>query len=93
MKQDTKYDTYTYTIPTCLLSALFNGDVSGISDKDEKALNNFLDKVESEFTGQSYRWELQNSQSPHFTHNSDVFGSLGCDCIEIELNVFHTKQE
>jgi hypothetical protein len=69
-------DTYTYQFPAYALCALINGDYSGLSDDDEKNLNDFLER-------ENYVdcWDCSSDIEPSFCPFPE-FG-LACDCVEV----------
>jgi len=74
-------ETYTYQFPTYALSALFNGDYSGLDDEDIENLEAFLKR-------ESYIdvWDCDSDDEGSFTSHPE-FG-LACDCIEVTGVVF-----
>ena len=77
-------EQYTYNFPTYALSALFNGDYSGIDDEDIENLEAFLER-------ESYIdvWDCEPDEEPSFTPHPE-FG-LACDCITVIGTVFEKE--
>ena len=73
-------ETYTYTFPAYALSALFNGDRSGLAPKDCENLDAFLER-------ESYidEWE-QLEVEPSFCKFPE-FG-LAADCVKLRGTVW-----
>ena len=69
-------DTYTYNFPAYAMSALFNGDTSGIEQEDIDHLDAFL-KREDYIDD----WDYDPEEDSFFVHNPE-FG-LACDCITL----------
>jgi len=69
-------EKHTYTFPSYAISALINGDYSGLEEDDEKNLKGFLKR-------ESYidEWDVDSDQDPSFTSHP-AFG-LACDCVEV----------
>ena len=73
-------ETYTYNFPAYALSALFNGDYSGLEQEDIDNLEDFLKR-------ESYIdiWDCGEDE-PSFTRYPE-FG-LACDCVDVTGVVF-----
>lgn len=78
--------TETYIIPDFYLAALFNGDSSGLSDEDEKALDSF---VETEMKPKRRFNAIDTGQGLGFLryHDLEPYGVLACDCVEVIFDV------
>lgn len=64
----------TYTCPTWALSAIINGDYSGIEDPEDKAqVEKFIEDNQADFYG-------EEAGSYHSSH--PVFG-LPCECVDL----------
>jgi len=65
------HETYTYTMPTWAICAIFNGDLTGVNDEEEKQIDEFL-------AAESYidAWELIDDE-PSFSPSPE-FG-LPCE--------------
>ena len=80
-------EQYEYTFPSYALSALVNGDISGLDEEDERALNAFLER-------EHYvdDWDVKREEEtgeptePYFSSNPE-FG-LACDCVDVIGTVF-----
>lgn len=79
-------DLLEFKIPDWSLSAIVNGDFSGLSDDDEDKLNKFLDRLTEEY-GNSNLMLPPNERDlePHFTWRNDVDGHLGANVITMYL--------
>lgn len=80
---------YEFRIPTFLLSALVNGDLSGLDEDDEKTYRRMIAKFEELANGLPYTtsgWEDSDS-TKYFSYQPD-FCSLGCEVVDITLNIF-----
>jgi len=93
MKEITYYE---FQVPDFLLSALFNGDLSGLEDEDvklfeeaEKCFNSLME----ENKGSSYILSIANNEDggeqidPYFTHSPD-FCNLACNVFDCELHIY-----
>ena len=82
-----KHEIYTYTIPTMFLSTIFNADSSGLEDSNIEAWDKFESVIND--TYEDYTWDMpaDNAEGGFYKYN-DVFGWLGCDCIELKLYVW-----
>ena len=69
-------ETYSFAICSAYVSAIINGDYSGLEDREERLLNNFLDGV-SEELGQGI-WEVAHAES-EFAR--DEVTGLMADCV------------
>ena len=70
-------EQYTYDFPGYALSALFNGDTSGMDQEDIDNFNAFMEK-ESYITD----WQITDQDAdPYFTPRPE-FG-LSCDCVGV----------
>ena len=76
-----KFDQYEYSICGHYLSAIINGDTSGLSDNDEKDLDSFLHHVEAHGNG---HWSV-DSEEPSF--QEDEVSGLMADCYDCTYNV------
>jgi hypothetical protein len=78
----------TYQIPVWALSALINGDYSGLSDAEEQALHDFEMSMYHEF---KYHDEACTGLifspvgEPYFSHRNDIDG-LGGDVHDVEVS-------
>jgi len=73
---------YEYTIPAYMLCAIEYGDTSGLSDSDEKALDDFLESLPKGDRVLSF------GTISEFTTSNDVLGFIGCDCVHATLTIF-----
>ena len=80
-----------YTIPSELLCAMTNADVSGLCDAEIDA----IDDLETEATqlvvdngGTHYCWQYDPNEEPSFSswHDADQLGAA--DCIDVTLVIF-----
>ena len=74
-------NTYSYTFPAYALSALINGDTSGLEDDDEKNLNEFLKREHYVDHWDVDRDENGEAKEPYFS-KSPEFG-LACNCVDV----------
>jgi len=78
-------ETIEFTIPSHFLSALFNGDVSGLSDEDDKALDKFTDDNLKRY---SMFHAVDDSDAGFMSyHDMRNYGILACDCSTITFDV------
>ena len=83
---------FEYTFPSYALSALINGDYSGLEKEDESALNAFLEREKGIDV-----WDIKSdeetggSSEPYFSRNPE-FG-LACDCVDVIGIVFEKGEE
>lgn len=74
---------YDFRIPTWAICPIVNGDVSGISEEDEKKLDNFLSSIPS-----GGAWEFGNiDENKSFSYYNDI-DNLGNDVIEAKYTIF-----
>jgi len=80
-----KFEQYEYNICGAYLSAIINGDYSGLVDNEEAELNEFLDDVaiQHEILLPGH-WSV-DSEEPNFSMD-DVSGLMD-DCYECTYNV------
>lgn len=82
---------YEFKMPSFLLSAIYNGDVSGLNDEDIRTFNRVEQKAHDlmkKEKGSSYVWGMDDpDQEPYFTWNPD-FINLGCDVVDMQLVIF-----
>lgn len=76
----------TMELPAFWASALINGDVSGMEDEDEQALDKFTAYMVAEY-GQC--WAVDVSEESSFTrwHDAQSYGVLACDCAVYTFDV------
>ena len=69
-------EKYTYDFPAYALSALFNGDYSGMEQED-------IDNLEAFLKREDYidAWDCPEEAEPYFTPNPE-FG-MACCCVEL----------
>ena len=65
------FEVYEYTIPTFYLGALINGDISGLSDEEERELNTFLESLPG-----NGHWDYDDEH--YFSYYNDI-NNLGND--------------
>jgi len=73
-------DCITYTVPIFYLPAIINDDYSGLSDDEEKELDEFLNGIYQDF-GRGH-WAYNNCEN-YFTYTNDI-NNLGNDCVDIQ---------
>ena len=76
-----EFEQYEYTICGHYLSAIINGDYSGLEDSEEAELNEFLDSVSEHGNG---HWSV-DSEEPDFC--TDEVSGLMADCYDCTYNV------
>jgi len=80
------HETYQYVLPTYALSALVNGDVSGLEDCEIDAIEQFEQLViKRHGTG---HWANESDGDSYFAHYNDIDGTLGNDCEDWQYVVF-----
>jgi hypothetical protein len=72
---------YEYEVPSWALSALINGDVSGLSDEDEQKLDKFIDEVVSE-VGNANFYGGSEEDSLGFRRSNDI-DNLGSEVYKV----------
>lgn len=77
-----KFDYYTFNMGGHFLSAIINGDYSGLSDQDETNLNRFMDNLPDQFQLKGGHFDLMEGEA-HFSE-CEVSG-LFDECIEVRL--------
>ena len=77
-----KFDYYTFNMGAHFLSAIINGDYSGLSDQDETDLNRFMDNLPDEFQLRGGHFDLVEDEG-NFSR-CEVCG-LYADCVEVRL--------
>lgn len=80
------FTEYNYTIPAHMVCAIEYGDMSGLSDSDEKVLNVFIDSLPKGNRCLSFEVFTE------FTNENDVLGRIGCDCVEATLTLFEETE-
>ena len=82
-----KSESVTYAIPTWAIPYLFNGDLSGYTDEEERAVIQFEQDC-NEYArqqGASHCHFMDGESDPYFSHCNDVTGFVGGDVEEIDL--------
>jgi hypothetical protein len=75
-----KFDYYTYQIGVHYLSAIINGDTSGLSDGENLELDLFLDNLPVN----NGHWDIVNYDGEVYFKRCDVSG-LFSECLEARL--------
>lgn len=76
------WETIEYTVPEWALSALFNGDTSGLEEDDEAAIAAFLES-EKLFEERGH-WSYDSEKNePYFSHTNDIH-NLGDNVVDIQ---------
>lgn len=73
-----------FTIPTWALSALINGDESGLEEEDIEKLNKFVDETHKEYGNASFMLG-DKSEDTEFYYRNDIDGTLGGDVTTLYL--------
>jgi hypothetical protein len=74
------FDYYTFNIGSHFLSAIINGDYSGLSDQEEANLNYFMDNLPVK----NGHFDLANYEGETFFSDCEICGFYS-DCLEIRL--------
>ena len=72
-------EIYNVKLPTWALSAIFNGDYSGLEDREDKMIDDYL----ASFPPGGI-WDYEDLES-HFTHDPP-FG-LACDVVDATYTI------
>jgi hypothetical protein len=78
---------FEYTFPSYALSALINGDYSGLEKEHESALNAFLEREKGIDVWDIKRDEETGESSESYFSSNPEFG-LACDCVDVIGIVF-----
>lgn len=70
---------YEFVIPNWAMSALINGDFSGLSDEDEDKLNRFIEEVTAEYGNAWFMLPSDDKIDLGFKWRNDI-DNLGSDC-------------
>ena len=70
---------YTYTLPVHILPAIFNGDDSGLTDKESSDVQIFLDEVLTDQGLGCWAWP---DDEPSFRAHND-YDTLAGECVEV----------
>ena len=81
-------DFYNYTIGSHFLSAIINADCSGLTDEDERQLDDFLANLPPAAVGGV--WELQDDEYETDFARCEVT-DLMSDCVNVNLH-FHNPE-
>ena len=76
------FKEYIYTVPSPYLSALINGDYSGLNDDDEREIDSFIERVVEE-----HGHALFSGCTEAGLMVSNDINNLFCDCSELTLLV------
>ena len=77
-------DATTYTLPTWALPALFNGDVSGLTDEEVKQIDD-LERAARRAHGVGH-WSYNPEDEPYFSWHNDL-DNLGADVQAVDYVV------
>ena len=79
-------DLESFELPAHWVSALFNSDSSGLSDLEERQLDDFESMMLKEY-GSCHAVDC--SDEPYFLkyHDAYMFGVLACDVLKITFDV------
>lgn len=72
MRRLSERKTYEFTVPEWAISALVNGDYTGLSNKEEKMLDQFL----RDLPGRQGHWSMDDDEA-YFSRTNDVDGMSG----------------
>lgn len=70
MKLKMKAVSYKYVVPEYAVSAIVNGDYSGLTDEEETAVNNFIAGVVAD-NGVGC-WGMDSDAEPYFIQYNDI---------------------
>jgi hypothetical protein len=73
-----KFDYYTFNMGSHFLSAIINGDHSGLSDQEETALNRFMDNLPVK----NGHFDLVEDEG---NFSACEVGGLFDDCVKVRL--------
>lgn len=85
-------DLYEFTIPEWAMSALINGDTSGLNDDDEKKLNRFIGNIISRYGNANFTLPKNEDLDLGFCRPNDIDG-LGCNCQKLMLRTDKGKHK
>ena len=85
----TNYETYEYVLPTYALSALINGDVSGLEDNEVETIEQFERRVIKRHGVGHWAQQDNAGYESYFAHYNDIDGTLGNDCEDWQYVVFN----
>lgn len=75
-----------FDIPEWAVSALINGDYSGMNDEDEKDLNKFTDKIVEKYGNANFSLpSLDEQLYSRFQHGNDIRKNQGGDVVTLYL--------
>ena len=75
-------DLIEFTIPTWAISAIVNGDFSGLRDDEEEKLKKFLDRLSEEYGNANL---MTTDEGAYFTHGNDIYRNMGGDVEKMVL--------
>jgi len=76
-----KMDTFEYTVAEHWLSAIINGDYTGLSDQEESDLNAWLDANQES----GAHWDTDG----YISFGRDEIGGLMADCVSLIQHVVY----
>ena len=83
---ESKEDLIDYDVPEWSLSALINGDYSGLSDEDESKLNKFIQSVVSEYGNAHFLLgDNDGEDNLGFMYRNDI-DNLGSNVYRVYIN-------
>ena len=82
-------ETYNYRIPVDFISAIVNGDDSGLEDDDITSLDSFLEDIPKNGT---FDWPEDIDEAKYFAPSNDVLGYIGADVIDVDYIIFETAE-
>jgi hypothetical protein len=80
---DTKYDGLVeFIVPDWAMSALINGDFSGMDDEDELEVKDFMNSVAEEFGNAHFLLADEEDRDMGFRHSNDI-SNKGSNCEKV----------
>jgi hypothetical protein len=75
-------DLQPYVIPSHFMCAIVNDDYTGLDDKEEAIVSQFLEDL-----GDRYLFVAPSDEDNYFTrcHDFRDYGILACDCVAVEI--------
>lgn len=85
IREEIENDLIEYDIPSWAISALINGDNSGLSDEDEVKLNKFTSEVVSANGNANFiLGDIEGADNLGFRHSNDI-DNLGSDVYRLYI--------
>jgi hypothetical protein len=81
-----KMEVIDFVIPQWAVSALINGDESGLDEEDQKSLDSFVAYVIKEYGNANFSLPSDDELELGFRHSNNI-NSYGTDCVKLLLMV------